>query len=156
MIQRVKKYFISFDCCQFGSSWIVGMKMELMVCAGLVGGTLAVQRSKAVFLLNLYDSINDMEYFQNISPSHLSRVTAIFVVDGCQFGPSWMFIISMIWNSYELSTSHHILPWSVFTDIKKAAWATISNTQNVYLVLKIFEWYLNIMMTIMNEYSYIK
>ena len=24
-------------------------------------------------------------------PSHLGRATAIFVVDFCQFGPSWMF-----------------------------------------------------------------
>ena len=27
------------DCCQFGPRWIFGLKMELMVCAGLVGGT---------------------------------------------------------------------------------------------------------------------
>ena len=27
--------------------------------------------------------------------SHLSRATAIFVVDGCQFGPSWMFGLKM-------------------------------------------------------------
>ena len=113
------------DCCQFGPSWIFGLKMELMVCAGLVRGTmeksclfpgliwyyqlygtllkflyytsavpqpfllliaanlalagflgwkwslwpvptwLAVQRSKAVFFLALYDSINDMEHFWN-------------------------------------------------------------------------------------------
>ena len=27
------------DCCQFGPSWIFGLKLELMACAGLVGGT---------------------------------------------------------------------------------------------------------------------
>ena len=27
------------DCCQFGPSWIFGLKMELMAYAGLVGGT---------------------------------------------------------------------------------------------------------------------
>ena len=27
------------DCCQFGPSWIFGLKTELMACAGLVGGT---------------------------------------------------------------------------------------------------------------------
>ena len=27
------------DCCQFGLKWIFGLKMELMACAGLVGGT---------------------------------------------------------------------------------------------------------------------
>ena len=109
------------DCCQFGPSWIFGLKMDLMACANLVGGTteqsclfpdliwyyqwyetlpkclhhpsavpqpfllliaanlvlarflgwkwslwhvpawLAVQRSKSVFFLTLYDSINDMK-----------------------------------------------------------------------------------------------
>ena len=27
------------DCCQFGPSWFVGLKMELMACADLVGVT---------------------------------------------------------------------------------------------------------------------
>ena len=27
------------DGCQFGPSWIFGLKIELMVCADLVGGT---------------------------------------------------------------------------------------------------------------------
>ena len=35
--------------------------MELMACAGLVGDT----KSKSVFFLTLYDSINDMKYIQN-------------------------------------------------------------------------------------------
>ena len=46
---------------------------------------LAVQQSKAVFFLILYDSINDMKHFWNFPASHLSRATAIFVVDCCQF-----------------------------------------------------------------------
>ena len=54
-----------------------------------------------------------------MSALHLSRATAIFVVDCCQFGPSWMFILSMIWNTSKLSTSHRILPWYVFTHMKK-------------------------------------
>ena len=91
-----------------------------------------------------------------LSALHLSRVTAIFVVDCCQFGPSLMFILSMIRNTSELSTSHRILPFFRFHPSQKASWAKISNTKNVYLVLKIFEWYSNIMMTVMNEYSYIK
>ena len=28
------------DCCQFGPSWIFGLKIELMACADLVGGTM--------------------------------------------------------------------------------------------------------------------
>ena len=49
------------DCCQFGPSWMFGLKMELMACAGLVGCT----TGKAVFYLTVYDSINDRKYFRN-------------------------------------------------------------------------------------------
>ena len=30
-----------------------------------------------------------------LSPPHLSRATAIYVVDWCQFGPSWIFGLNM-------------------------------------------------------------
>ena len=152
-LSRVTAIFV-VDCCQFGPSWIFGLKMELMA----VPTWLAVQRSKYVFLLTLYDSINDMKYFwivcitpqpchshfccwllpiwpkldfwddngayslcrlgsryngaklsfywpytivsmiwntSELSASHLSRATAIFVVDWCQFGPSWIFGLKM-------------------------------------------------------------
>ena len=36
-LSRVTAIFV-VDCYQFGSSWIFGLKMELMACAGLVGG----------------------------------------------------------------------------------------------------------------------
>ena len=35
-LSRVTAIFV-VDCCQFGPSWIFGLKMELMACAGLVG-----------------------------------------------------------------------------------------------------------------------
>ena len=60
---------------------------------------LVLQQSKAVFFLTLYDSINDMKYYK-LSPSHLSRATAIFVVDCCQFGPSWIFGLKMELMAY--------------------------------------------------------
>ena len=47
------------DCCQFGPNWVFGMKRILWT----VPTWLAVQRSKALFFLILYDSINDMKYF---------------------------------------------------------------------------------------------
>ena len=28
------------DCCEFGPNWIFGLKIELMACADLVGGTM--------------------------------------------------------------------------------------------------------------------
>ena len=55
---------------------------------------LALQRSKAVFLLTLYDSINDIKYLKRAA-LHLSPATAIFVVGCCQFGPSWIFGLKM-------------------------------------------------------------
>ena len=35
-----------------------------------------------------------------LSPSHLSRVTASFVVDDCQFNPSWIFGLKMELMAY--------------------------------------------------------
>ena len=74
------------DCCQIGPNWIFGLKMELMACANLVGGT---TNHRCLFLA-LYDSIKDMKLllFINIAPH---RATAIFVVDCFKFGPSWIF-----------------------------------------------------------------
>ena len=37
-LSRATAIFV-LDCCQFGLRWIFGLKMELMVCADLVGGT---------------------------------------------------------------------------------------------------------------------
>ena len=51
---------------------------------------LEVQRIKAIFSLTLYELINDVKY-SKLSSLHLSRATAIFVVDCCQFVPSFIF-----------------------------------------------------------------
>ena len=37
-LSRATAIFV-VDCCQFGPSWMFGLKIELMACAGLVGGT---------------------------------------------------------------------------------------------------------------------
>ena len=37
-ISRATAIFV-VDCCQFGPSWIFGLKMELMACFRLLGGT---------------------------------------------------------------------------------------------------------------------
>ena len=142
------------DWFQFGPSWIFGLKMELMVCDGLVGGTteqsylfpdfiwwyqwyeilsnclhytsalpqpflllIGTNLTQAVFWAEhgayvlyrlgwwynrakLYFSWHYMIVLMVwntsvISPSHLSRATAIFVVGCCQFGPSWIFGLEM-------------------------------------------------------------
>ena len=124
-LSRATAIFV-VDCCQFGPSWIFGLKMEHMACADLVGVTteqicifpdltcyyqwyetlpnclhhtsavpqpflllittnlalagflgwkwsllpvpawLAVQLSKSVFSLTVYDIINDMKHFRTV------------------------------------------------------------------------------------------
>ena len=117
------------DCCQFGPSCVFGLKIELMASADLVGGT----TEKVVFFWP-YMIVSMIRNTYDLSASHLIHDTAIFVVDCCQFGPSSIFglkmeimacaslvggtkeqsylspwphkIVSMIWNTYTLSTSH--------------------------------------------------
>ena len=51
------------DWCQFGPSWSFGLKMELLAYAGLVGGT----TEQIYIFLTLYECINYMKYFWNVS-----------------------------------------------------------------------------------------
>ena len=60
-LSRATAIFV-VDCCQFGPSWIFGLKMELMTYAGLVGGA----KEQSCLFLDLYVSINDMKYFLNV------------------------------------------------------------------------------------------
>ena len=154
-----------FDCCQFGPSWIFGLKMELMACSNSVGSTLeqnclfpdliwwyqsyeilrkCLHHTSPVpkpFLLFIADKLARAGFLGwkwSLSPIpvptwlayngaklsfswpymmvsmiwnsselyalHLSRVTAILVVDCCQFGPSWMFGLKI-----ELMTSSDLV-----------------------------------------------
>ena len=52
------KVILVVDCCQFGPNCLFGLKMELMACANMVGGT----TGKAAFFLTLYDINNDMKH----------------------------------------------------------------------------------------------
>ena len=78
------------DSCQFGPNWMFGLKMELMACPDLVGGT----TEQICFFLTLYYTINDMKHFRIFS-SNMSHATFFFVVDCCQCGPSWLFGLKM-------------------------------------------------------------
>ena len=79
------------DCCQFGPSWSFGLNLFLVVCAGLVG----VITEQICLIPELIWYYQWYETLAKLSPSHLSRATAIFVVDCCQFGPSWIFGLKM-------------------------------------------------------------
>ena len=60
------------DGHQFGPNWIFGLKKELMVCAGLVGGT---TDQRYFFFLILHDSINGKKHLRNVyiayKPCHI-------------------------------------------------------------------------------------
>ena len=73
-LSRATAIFV-VDCCQFGPSWMSGLKMELMACAGLVGGA----TEQSCISLTLYDIINDMKYFQNCL-HHTSAVPQPFLL----------------------------------------------------------------------------
>ena len=67
-----------------------------MACAGLVGGT-----TEQIFLFYWPYLIVSMIWITfEISALHLSRATAILVVDWCQFGPSWIFGLKMELMAY--------------------------------------------------------
>ena len=61
-LSRATAIFV-VDWCQFGPSWIFGLKIELMACADLVDAT----TEQKILFLTLYDSINDMKYFKTVS-----------------------------------------------------------------------------------------
>ena len=65
--------------------------MELMACADLVGGS----TDQSYFFPWSYFIVSVIWNISDFSASYFSRVTAIFVVDGCQFGPSWIFWLKM-------------------------------------------------------------
>ena len=68
-----------------------GLKKELMAWAYLVwkyNWAKLYFRWHYIILLIIWNT-------PKLSPSHLSRATSIFVVDCCQFGPSWMFGLKM-------------------------------------------------------------
>ena len=79
---------------------LIATNLALSGCLGWkwslwpVPDCLTIQRSKAVFYLNLYDSNNDIKFFRNFciisQPCH-----SHFTVDCCQFGPSWMYGLEM-------------------------------------------------------------
>ena len=60
-LSRATAIFV-VDWCQFGPSWMFGLKMELMACSGLVGGT----TEQSCLFTDLKFIINDMKYVLNV------------------------------------------------------------------------------------------
>ena len=79
------------DCCQFGPRWMFWMKNGAY---GLFWIYLRYNGAKLSFSWR-YMIVSIICNSSEISELHLSRATAIVVVDCCQFGPSWMFGLKM-------------------------------------------------------------
>ena len=89
-LSRAKAIFL-FDCCQFRPSWMFGLKMEFTSCADLVGGT-----TLQICIFSWPNMIESMIWNTfKLSALHLSCATAVFVVDLCQFFPSWLFVLKI-------------------------------------------------------------
>ena len=77
---------------------------------------LAVQRSKDVFFLILYDSINDMKHFLTVcitpQPCH-----SHFVVVCCKFGINCLFGLKMELMAYADLVDGTMLQRLLFTDL---------------------------------------
>ena len=108
------------DCCQFGPSWMFGLKMELMA----VPTWLSVQRSKAVFFLILYDSINDMKYFRNclhyistVPQPFLLLIAANLAQAGC-LGWKWSLWSFPAWLAVQLNFFFLLTLYVSFNDMK--------------------------------------
>ena len=99
-------YEILTNCLHYTSAvlhpflLLIAANLALAGCLGWkwslcpVPAWLVLLQSKAVFLLTLYDSINYMKYWLTVcitpQPCH-----SHFVVDCCQFCPSWIFRLKM-------------------------------------------------------------
>ena len=86
------------DCCQFSPSWIFGLTTELIILCRLGWQYL---RAKLYFYWP-YMMVLIIWNNSKLSASHLSRATAIFVVDCCQFGPSC--ILGLKWSLWNVPT----------------------------------------------------
>ena len=73
-LSRATAIFV-VDCCEFGPSWIFWIKMELMTCAGLVGGT-----TEQIFIFT--DLIWYYQWYETLTNClyHTSAVTQPFLL----------------------------------------------------------------------------
>ena len=84
-------HFFVVDGCQFGPMLYVCTENGAYGLCRLVWGYNGVK----LFFNWPYMILSMIWNNSEMSASHLSRATAIFVVDCCQFGPSWMFGLKM-------------------------------------------------------------
>ena len=127
-LSRATAVFV-VDCCQFGLRWIFGLKIELMACVDLVGGT----TEHSCIFLALYDSIKYMKHIWNfcITPQRCHSNFCCWLLpiwpkldfwaengayglcllgwryNGAKLYFSWPYmIVSMIWNTSKKSALH--------------------------------------------------
>ena len=87
----VPQPFLLLIAANLALTGFLGWKWSLLS----VPAWLEVDRKKSCLLPNLIWKYQWYEILTKLSASHLIRATAIFVVDCCQFGPSWIFGLKM-------------------------------------------------------------
>ena len=117
------------DGCQFGPSWISGVKIELMACSGLVGSTTDQSCIFTDLILNYqwYETLLKIFHHTSAVPQpFLLLIAPNLALAGC-LGWKWSswpvpaclkyngkklsfywpyMIVSIIWNTSELSASY--------------------------------------------------
>ena len=90
LLRRATAIFV-VHCCQFGPSWMFGLKMELMACADLVGGTTdkSYLFSDLIWYYQWYETIqNYLHYTSAVSQPFLLLIAANLALAGC-LGWKW-------------------------------------------------------------------
>ena len=79
------------DCCQFGPNWIVWLKMELMVCAGLVGSTMEQSCifTDIIWKYQLYETLTKYLHLTSAVPQPFLLLMAANLVITGLLGWKW-------------------------------------------------------------------
>ena len=109
------------DSCQFGPSWISGMKIELMACSGLVGGTTdqSCLFPKLIWYYKLYETLpNCLHYTSAVPQPFLLLISANLALAGC-LGWKWSLWPVSTWLEVQRSKAVFFLTsYDIINDMK--------------------------------------
>ena len=101
-LSRATAIFV-VDCCQFGPSWIFGLKMELMACADLVGST-TEQRClfpELIWLYQWYEILTDFLHHTSAVPQPFLLLMAANLAVAGFLGWKWSLWHVPTWLSVQ-------------------------------------------------------
>ena len=121
------------ECCQFGPSWMFGLKMELMACTRLVGST---TEQSCIFpdlicQYHWYETIPSYLHYNSAVPQpFLLLIAANFAQSGC-LGWKWILLPVATWLTVQRSRALFLLNLFDIINYMKHFW-TVSITPPSY------------------------